>query len=44
MTSPDPCVFPDDGFTIGARWGSDPGRDLLDAHAEAIRAMWADGR
>lgn len=36
--------YPDDGFTIGARWGSDPGRDLLDAQAEAIRAAWGDPR
>jgi len=34
-------VFPrlaGDGFTISARWGSDPARAELDAHAEAIRA------
>ena len=34
-------VFPrsaGDGFTIGARWGSNPPRAELDGHAEAIRA------
>ena len=30
--------FADDGFTIGARWGSNPSRAELDAHAAAIRA------
>ncbi|MGY4644150.1 HIT family protein [Cellulomonas sp. URHB0016] len=30
--------FRGDGFTIAARWGSEPGRDRLDGHAEAIRA------
>jgi len=29
---------PGDGFTIRARWGSDPARADLDRHAEAIRA------
>lgn len=34
-------VFPryaGDGFTVDARWGSDPGRAELDAQAESIRA------
>lgn len=30
--------FADDGFTIGARWGSNPQRSDLDAHAALIRA------
>lgn len=30
--------FADDGFTIGARWGSNPSRTELDANAAAIRA------
>lgn len=29
--------FTDDGFTIKARWGSNPQRAQLDAHAAAIR-------
>jgi histidine triad (HIT) family protein len=36
--------YPDDGFTIDARWGSSPSRAQLDAHAEAIRAALGDGR
>lgn len=31
--------FADDGFTIGARWGSGPSRTELDAHASTIRAL-----
>ena len=30
--------FADDGFTIGARWGSNPSGAELDAHAAAIRS------
>ncbi|UZN03095.1 HIT family protein [Cellulomonas sp. S1-8] len=41
-------VFPryaDDGFTIGARWGSNPARAELDANAAAIRAeLGQEGR
>lgn len=31
--------FADDGFTIGARWGSNPPRAELDTHAATIRAL-----
>lgn len=34
---------PGDGFTIDARWGSEPGRTVLDAHAEAIRSALDKG-
>ena len=34
--------YPGDGFTVDARWGSDPSREQLDAHAEAIRASLDD--
>ncbi|MBF0688400.1 MAG: HIT family protein [Cellulomonas sp.] len=30
--------FADDGFTIGARWGSNPSRAELDANAATLRA------
>ena len=35
--------FEDDGFTIGARWGSNPPRSELDAHAATIRAALDPG-
>lgn len=31
-------LFADDGFTIGARWGSDPSREELDRLAATLRA------
>ncbi|MBD7920151.1 HIT family protein [Cellulomonas sp. Sa3CUA2] len=36
--------FADDGFTIGARWGSHPSRAQLDANAAALRAELARPR